>query len=276
MPWVITDWDKHYENSRSRGMKRLDWVPMPNHHDGGDYAKIAEHERGAEIFTAFVLCVEVASKMPVRGILADSNGHELTFRDLARKTRFPAAMFEFALPWLADKTKWIINTDVNPPTAPCQDADGQPSGSRRDPVTERREENRREEKESSGKPEDPKAEQCPPKKITPVQSLIGFFTDGLKKIDTEMSANGGHLARIFHDRLKSTSEAEIRRRIENWFKSDDGFVRENLNNAGVFNQKFHLLKSPIMLGRNKGGINAGTRTSGAAAPVKGKYANVSE
>ncbi len=35
----VRDWGVHFENSRSRDYKKLDWVPIPNKHDGKGYRR---------------------------------------------------------------------------------------------------------------------------------------------------------------------------------------------------------------------------------------------
>lgn len=111
MAWKIIDWNGHYENSRSRTIKDSSWVAVPNKHDGKGFAKIAKHPQRCELFSVWVLVVQLASKMPERGLLVDSDG-DLTFLDMELKTRFPKKLFEFALPWLEKETGWIINTET--------------------------------------------------------------------------------------------------------------------------------------------------------------------
>lgn len=103
----IKDWDKHYEISQSRKYKNMRWVAVPNKHDGKGYRRITKHPRGAEIFTAWVLIVEVASKMEVRGLLKDADG-PLTPQDLSDKTGFNAEIFSLAFEVLTQpRFGWI-------------------------------------------------------------------------------------------------------------------------------------------------------------------------
>ena len=119
MAWTIKDWDVHYENSRSRSVTSLSWVSIPNKHDGKGYNKVANSSKRCEIFSVMILAVQVASKMPKRGILADLDG-DLTFEDMALKTRFPKKLFETWLPWLELETGWIFNSN--------KQSDSEPSG----------------------------------------------------------------------------------------------------------------------------------------------------
>lgn len=103
----IKDWDKHFENHQSRKVKRQQWVAVPNQHDGKSFRRIAAHSDGVQVFAAWVLMLEAASKMPVRGVLADEDG-PLDAEDLASMTGFPAAIFTAAFELLTqDKIGWL-------------------------------------------------------------------------------------------------------------------------------------------------------------------------
>ena len=92
----IKNWDGHYELAQSRPYKSLSWVKFPNKHDGKGFRRIAKHPNSVELFAAWVLIVQVASKMTTRGLLVDCDG-PLTAEDLADKTGFPEEIFVMAL-----------------------------------------------------------------------------------------------------------------------------------------------------------------------------------
>lgn len=103
----IKEWDEHFETAESRKLKGTRWVPMPTKHDGKGYRRITQHNEAVAIFCAWNLIVQVASKMPTRGVLADSDG-PLDAADLSAKTGFPSTIFETALPFLSsDSIGWI-------------------------------------------------------------------------------------------------------------------------------------------------------------------------
>lgn len=109
MPYVVKDWESHFENSESRKVKHLRWVPMPNRHDGKGYRRLLKHPRHVEIFCAWCLILQVASRMPVRGTLADEDG-DLNSEDLADKTGFASELFDLAFNVLSsNKIGWIRN-----------------------------------------------------------------------------------------------------------------------------------------------------------------------
>lgn len=91
----IKDWDEHFEVAQSRVCSRMSWVAFPNKHDGKGYRRIAKHPRSIELFTAWVLIVQVASKQKLRGTLADESG-AFTAEDLADCTMYPEEIFKLA------------------------------------------------------------------------------------------------------------------------------------------------------------------------------------
>ena len=102
----IVDWDKHYENNRTRELKRMAWVPMPNRHDGDGYTQLLDHLNGAAHFGAWCALVEVASRCDVRGTLLRDGAVPHDESSLARMTRIPAKIWEEALPRLLN-IGWI-------------------------------------------------------------------------------------------------------------------------------------------------------------------------
>ena len=106
--YSIANWASQFENSRSRSVSELHWVPIPNRHDGENYSKIMADESGAEIFAAWVLMVQVASKCNPRGKLIKDNGSPHDAQSLSIKTRAPRGWFENAFVFLENNTDWLI------------------------------------------------------------------------------------------------------------------------------------------------------------------------
>lgn len=112
MAWVIKDWDKHYENAQSRKTKNAHWIPLPNKHDGKGFRRLFKREDSSDVFTGWILLLQLASKMPKRGILRDEDG-DLTFEDMALKTGCSEAVFETAINALNGKEiGWIIEESI--------------------------------------------------------------------------------------------------------------------------------------------------------------------
>jgi hypothetical protein len=100
----IRDWKRHFENNRTRELKRMDWVPIPNRMDGAGYLELLDHVNGPTHFAAWIAILEIASRQDDRGVIPQK-GAELT-RRLARISRMPAVIFDEALPRLA-QLGWI-------------------------------------------------------------------------------------------------------------------------------------------------------------------------
>lgn len=75
--YVIRDWEKTYEISQSKRIpdgKPLSYVPMPTKQDGKGLRRILRSENALSVFGVWCLVVELAAKMPRRGVLADADG----------------------------------------------------------------------------------------------------------------------------------------------------------------------------------------------------------
>lgn len=125
----IRNWEFYYETHETRKLKNLRWIPMPNKHDGLTFKKIVARKDRCEIFTAWILILQIASKCPVRGQLSvDSPGNlPLSPGDMGLKTGFPGEIFQKALNLLSEgNDSWILKenaiTGDNPETS------GEPPG----------------------------------------------------------------------------------------------------------------------------------------------------
>ena len=107
MAYVIRDWNDYFENAKSRTIKNPSHVWVPNSHDGMIFSGIADQKNASDIFTGWVLMIQLASKMPERGILRNKYG-DLTTSDMARMTRFPEKVFKDAIDYLLGT--WINET----------------------------------------------------------------------------------------------------------------------------------------------------------------------
>ncbi len=115
--YSVKDWDDLFENAASRKLKALAWVPVPNSHNSVAYARLITSKGGTEIFAAWVLIVQLASRCAHRGVLASSDGRPYDAHEMAIKTRAPAAIFTRALPYLVD-IGWL---DCTPAVADSAD-----------------------------------------------------------------------------------------------------------------------------------------------------------
>ena len=103
----IKDWAAHFENSQSKRITKATWVKVPNKHDGKGYRRILKAQKPCQIFTAWILMLQLASKMPERGLLIDDDG-PLTTEDMEDKTGYPEEIFIRAIKVLSEeKIGWI-------------------------------------------------------------------------------------------------------------------------------------------------------------------------
>lgn len=181
MPWIIKDWDKDYENASSRKIKDATWVPVPNKHDGRGLRRLLRLQNGLEVFGAWMLILQVASKMPVRGTLADSSG-PLTALDIADKSGATEEQIQSALDACADgRIGWISFMLGESATTlgdrPTLVADADTSSRRVGPEQNRTEQNRKESKGTEGEGKEPSEPPAARPKL--VQPMPDFeHTDG--------------------------------------------------------------------------------------------------
>ena len=106
----IASWSEHFENNRTRELRSMTWVPVPNRMDGDGYTQLVEHKDGPAHFGVWVVLLEVASKCDPRGTLlrCGAAGSRLAHdaSSIARLTRFPPKLIEDALARLVE-IGWI-------------------------------------------------------------------------------------------------------------------------------------------------------------------------
>lgn len=109
--YKIANWTKYYENNRTRELKKMAWVPMPNKFDGDGYTYLVDHENGAAYFGAWCALVEVASRCDVRGTLLRNGGLPHDAESLSRITRLPIELWDEVLPRLVS-IGWIERYEI--------------------------------------------------------------------------------------------------------------------------------------------------------------------
>lgn len=93
----VRDWDRLYENNRSRDMKRTNWFPAPNDLSADSYVELVSRDEGAAHFGAWMALLMVASRAKPRGSLAWEDGRPHTAESLARLTRLPEGIVRTAI-----------------------------------------------------------------------------------------------------------------------------------------------------------------------------------
>lgn len=152
----VKDWGKHFENSETKKIKRLKWVPIPVKQDGDGYTAMLDApafalEAGipleqAEVavashFAAWTVLLQVAAKCEPRGTLVRDGGIPHDPRSLSRITRISPGIFRGAFPRLV-KVGWLEEIGQAPEIS---------ASAPENPVIDRTEQNRTEGKETEGK-----------------------------------------------------------------------------------------------------------------------------
>ena len=108
----IVDWEKLYENNRTRELKNLQWVLIPNKQDGDGYTALMDHENGPAHFGAWVAILQIASKCEPRGTLLRGCGKPHTPETIGRMSHLPAGLCRDALDRLtSDEIAWMEVVD---------------------------------------------------------------------------------------------------------------------------------------------------------------------
>lgn len=89
----IVDWDKHFENAKSRSIENLRWVPMPNSFDGDRISELVS-TGGAECYGAWCAFVLIASKCTTRGTLVRKSRKSYTFAGLENVSGIAQNVYE--------------------------------------------------------------------------------------------------------------------------------------------------------------------------------------
>lgn len=107
----IKDWAKHFENNRTRELVKMAWVPVPNKHDGDGYTDLMSRENAMELYGAWHLILQVASKCDPRGTLSREGAVPHNAASIARVTRGNVRVIEKMLK-VGCEIGWIEALDV--------------------------------------------------------------------------------------------------------------------------------------------------------------------
>src|SRR5690348_3057896 len=110
----VVDWDKHYENNRSREIKHSSYVLVPNKQDGDGYTTLLDHQDGAAHFGAWIAILQVASKCDPRGTLSRDGARPHDDGSLSRVTRIPKPIMAAAIDRLVHEVRWLEIVSESP------------------------------------------------------------------------------------------------------------------------------------------------------------------
>ena len=107
MTLLINNWAENFEKSDNKRLKKMKWIAVPTSFDDKQFRKLSKMPDGIIIFGVWILLLELAAKMPIRGILKDKDG-DLSFDDMELMTGFPAKHFKSAIKVLSsDEVGWL-------------------------------------------------------------------------------------------------------------------------------------------------------------------------
>jgi hypothetical protein len=124
LTYRIHDWAKHYENNRTRDLKRMDWVPVPNRMDGLGYTTLLHHHNGAAHLGVWLALIEIASRQKERGTLPQEGAGAFS-----RMSHIPVELFKEALPrlveigWLEAENGAEVSQNLGDGTIPQEGAE---------------------------------------------------------------------------------------------------------------------------------------------------------
>jgi hypothetical protein len=118
--YSVTNWEDLFETCETRKIEALRWWPKPNKHDGLGFKRLAQQRDKVELYCAWNLIGDIASKTPKphRGVLIRS-GKALTAEDLSLMTGFPQTIFEKAFSFFTSpELGWLTVRDFSTEAAP--------------------------------------------------------------------------------------------------------------------------------------------------------------
>ena len=116
--YEIRDWDTRYENSRTRTMALMRWVPVPNRHDGEAYVELMSRRDGTQLLGAWLQVLQVASKCRPRGVLIQRHGEPHTAQTIARLSHGKSYIINKALTVLSHPAiGWVVPSLYVPDTS---------------------------------------------------------------------------------------------------------------------------------------------------------------
>lgn len=111
----VRGWDRHYENNRTREMKRMVWIPVTTRLDSDGYTELMGMKNGPAYFGCWIAILEVASQCSPRGLLRRSDGSAHDAASLGRLVRIDHRTMRAACAALI-RIKWLEEADVPAPT----------------------------------------------------------------------------------------------------------------------------------------------------------------
>lgn len=108
MAYAIKDWNKVFENYRSREIDELNYVSWPVRRNSDAFMFLLSEPGGLEAFGIFAILVQIAARCSPRGTLADDKG-DWTPARVAKRVGSDMALVERGFQLLASKdVAWLV------------------------------------------------------------------------------------------------------------------------------------------------------------------------
>ena len=205
----VKDWDKYFENNRTREMVKMAWVPVPNKHDGEGFQRIMREKDGMVIYGCWHLILQVASKcLRERGTLLREDGTPLDAEAIAFKTGWrSSADIQRALDFLSSaQIGWLELVTADGIPIPHL-----PAGIPHLPARNGIEGKGIERKGKTIAPDKP-----PRKKDEVIDALAALEADDLSQVTKSSWGKHAKARQLIVEVCPDVSAAEIRRRAKNY------------------------------------------------------------
>ena len=115
---IISRWEDVFEIAQSRKYKNLTWFSMPNDYSSGGILETLSKSEGLEFVGIWFLLLQMASKMPKRGVFVSDSGKVITLKRIALTLRIDENKLKNAVNHFYD-IGWI---EITPEKEEYQDA----------------------------------------------------------------------------------------------------------------------------------------------------------
>lgn len=263
--YKIADWQIFFETNETRKLAVLRWLPKPNKHDGLGFGKMRGERDKVQLFCAWCLILDVASKTTPRdrrGYL-ERNGQPLDASDIAYLTGFPAEIFTRALDFFAKSSVGWLEVDKTLTGDTSAAAPGEPPRHLGQPpaVGKGMEGNGREENEVAGAP--------PPAGDDHSAFILGWCQNFEKSHKVKYQFDGGKDGRAVRELLKMgilrIDLLEIAKKA--WAWRGNIFLSGKSLTIHGFRHHFNEIQAGVANGTNRTTDKPNPRNAGTIAPT---------
>jgi hypothetical protein len=119
----IPNWDRDFENAKSRTVANLSWVPLPNKFEGTFYSEMMAEDDGLVLLACWDIIIRLASKCHPRGTLVARNGRPHDSRSIAIISRADQKSIGRAIEYFVSIGRLVDDTDATAEAVEVSDDD---------------------------------------------------------------------------------------------------------------------------------------------------------